>query len=220
MPRRMAFYDYSDPAIAAQAIWVTMWSVSRIGGAILVLSECVVLHRAGARADRTVDRAGAYRFSVAGAPRRARPPGQLDFHASSLHLLASSRRVHQLGQQSCAASSSLYPSDGGPPPCRGSLTRAPWTSASSAPPRGRRRRARRAAANAQTDEFIGRIQAVGRVALVARVTAFLEKRLFVEGSEVKQGISSTSSSSRRFRRRSTSTRRTSSSSRRSTAMPS
>ena len=28
----------------------------------------------------------------------------------------------------------------------------------------------------QTDEFIGRIQAVGRVALVARVTAFLVKR--------------------------------------------
>jgi membrane fusion protein, multidrug efflux system len=39
----------------------------------------------------------------------------------------------------------------------------------------------------QTDEFIGRIQAVGRVALVARVSAFLEKRLFVEGAEVKQG---------------------------------
>ena len=39
----------------------------------------------------------------------------------------------------------------------------------------------------QTDEFIGRIQAVNRVALVARVTGFLEKRLFVEGSEVKQG---------------------------------
>jgi membrane fusion protein (multidrug efflux system) len=39
----------------------------------------------------------------------------------------------------------------------------------------------------QTDEFIGRIQSIGRVALVARVTAFLEKRLFVEGSEVKQG---------------------------------
>jgi membrane fusion protein, multidrug efflux system len=38
----------------------------------------------------------------------------------------------------------------------------------------------------QTDEFIGRIQAVSRVAIVARVTAFLEKRLFVEGSEVKQ----------------------------------
>ena len=39
----------------------------------------------------------------------------------------------------------------------------------------------------QTDEFIGRIQAIGRVALVARVTAFLEKRLFVEGAEVKKG---------------------------------
>jgi membrane fusion protein, multidrug efflux system len=39
----------------------------------------------------------------------------------------------------------------------------------------------------QTDEFIGRIQAVSRVAIVARVTASLEKRSFVEGSEVKQG---------------------------------
>jgi membrane fusion protein, multidrug efflux system len=39
----------------------------------------------------------------------------------------------------------------------------------------------------QSDEFIGRIQAVNRVALVARVTAFLEKRQFVEGSEVAKG---------------------------------
>src|SRR6201981_2714285 len=39
----------------------------------------------------------------------------------------------------------------------------------------------------QTDEFIGGIQAIGRVALVARVSAYLEKRLFVEGSEVKKG---------------------------------
>ena len=39
----------------------------------------------------------------------------------------------------------------------------------------------------ETDEFIGRIQSVGRVALVARVSAYLEKRLFVEGSEVKKG---------------------------------
>jgi membrane fusion protein (multidrug efflux system) len=39
----------------------------------------------------------------------------------------------------------------------------------------------------QSDEFIGRIQAVNRVALVARVSAFLEKRLFVEGSEVNTG---------------------------------
>jgi membrane fusion protein, multidrug efflux system len=39
----------------------------------------------------------------------------------------------------------------------------------------------------QSDQFIGRIQAVRRVALVARVTAFLDKRLFVEGSEVQKG---------------------------------
>lgn len=39
----------------------------------------------------------------------------------------------------------------------------------------------------QTNEFVGRIQAVGRVALVSRVTAFLEQRLFTEGSEVHKG---------------------------------
>ncbi len=39
----------------------------------------------------------------------------------------------------------------------------------------------------QTNEFIGRVQSISRVALVARVTAFLDKRLFAEGTEVKQG---------------------------------
>jgi membrane fusion protein, multidrug efflux system len=39
----------------------------------------------------------------------------------------------------------------------------------------------------QSNEFVGRIQSIGRVSLVARVTAFLEKRLFVEGAEVKKG---------------------------------
>jgi membrane fusion protein (multidrug efflux system) len=39
----------------------------------------------------------------------------------------------------------------------------------------------------ETNEFIGRVDAVSRVNLVARVTAFLEKRQFVEGSEVKTG---------------------------------
>ncbi len=38
----------------------------------------------------------------------------------------------------------------------------------------------------ETDQFIGRVEAVSRVALVARVTAFLDRRLFREGSEVKQ----------------------------------
>jgi membrane fusion protein, multidrug efflux system len=39
----------------------------------------------------------------------------------------------------------------------------------------------------ESDSFVGRIQAVDRVALVARVTAFLEERLFTEGTEVKKG---------------------------------
>ncbi|MFY9877559.1 MAG: efflux RND transporter periplasmic adaptor subunit [Rhodomicrobium sp.] len=39
----------------------------------------------------------------------------------------------------------------------------------------------------ETSRFIGRIQAVGRVNLVARVTGFLEKRFFNEGAEVKEG---------------------------------
>ena len=70
MPRRMAFYDYTDPQIAAQAIWVTM---SVIGGAILVLSGVlffVVLVR-GQTAPRTEP--AAYRFSVAVRPPRALP---------------------------------------------------------------------------------------------------------------------------------------------------
>jgi membrane fusion protein, multidrug efflux system len=39
----------------------------------------------------------------------------------------------------------------------------------------------------ETSEFVGRIQAVERVALVARVTAFMEQRLFTEGAEVNKG---------------------------------
>jgi membrane fusion protein (multidrug efflux system) len=39
----------------------------------------------------------------------------------------------------------------------------------------------------ETSEFVGRVQAIQRVALTARVTAFLEQRLFVEGAEVHAG---------------------------------
>jgi membrane fusion protein (multidrug efflux system) len=39
----------------------------------------------------------------------------------------------------------------------------------------------------ETSEFLGRIEATNRVSVVARVTAFLEKRLFTEGAEVKTG---------------------------------
>ena len=39
----------------------------------------------------------------------------------------------------------------------------------------------------ETSEFIGRIQAINRVSLTARVTAFLDQILFKEGTEVQQG---------------------------------
>jgi multidrug efflux pump subunit AcrA (membrane-fusion protein) len=39
----------------------------------------------------------------------------------------------------------------------------------------------------ESNEFLGRIEAVNRVAIVARVTAFLDKRLFAEGTEIKTG---------------------------------
>jgi cytochrome c oxidase subunit I len=70
MPRRMAFYDYTDPVIAAQAASVTM---SVIGGAILVVSGVLfifVLAR-GQTAPRAEP--GIYRFSVPVHPPRAVP---------------------------------------------------------------------------------------------------------------------------------------------------
>ena len=70
MPRRMAFYDYSDPVIAAQAASVTM---SVIGAAILLVSGAlffIVLAR-GHAAPRTEP--PAYRFSIAVRPPRTLP---------------------------------------------------------------------------------------------------------------------------------------------------
>ncbi|WP_424814777.1 efflux RND transporter periplasmic adaptor subunit [Roseococcus sp. YIM B11640] len=39
----------------------------------------------------------------------------------------------------------------------------------------------------ESTEFIGRIEAIGRVDIRARITGFLEERLFEEGSEVEEG---------------------------------
>lgn len=39
----------------------------------------------------------------------------------------------------------------------------------------------------EASEFLGRIEAINRVNVVARVTAFLEQRLFNEGAEIKKG---------------------------------
>jgi membrane fusion protein, multidrug efflux system len=39
----------------------------------------------------------------------------------------------------------------------------------------------------ERSEFVGRVQATDRVEIVARVTAFIEQRLFTEGAEVRKG---------------------------------
>lgn len=39
----------------------------------------------------------------------------------------------------------------------------------------------------ETREFLGRIEPINRVNVLARVTAFLEERLFIEGAELKKG---------------------------------
>ncbi len=70
MPRRMAFYDYTDPVIAEQATSVVM---SVIGGAILVISGLLFLTvlvrgHMSARVEP-----GNYRFSVATHPPRTLP---------------------------------------------------------------------------------------------------------------------------------------------------
>jgi cytochrome c oxidase subunit 1 len=66
----MAFYDYTDPAIAAQAASVTM---SVIGGAILVLSGVLFLVVLVRGQTAPLTEPAAYRFSVAVHPPRALP---------------------------------------------------------------------------------------------------------------------------------------------------
>jgi cytochrome c oxidase subunit 1 len=77
MPRRMAFYDYSDPAVASQAMPVVL---SAIGGVILVISAVLffVVLMSGHRS--TEADAGEYRFSVAVHP-PTRVPVALNSHA-------------------------------------------------------------------------------------------------------------------------------------------
>jgi cytochrome c oxidase subunit I len=70
MPRRMAFYDYTDPAIAAQAPWVI---VSVIGGAILLISAILFFIVLGHGHMAPQVEPEAYRFSEAIHPPRSLP---------------------------------------------------------------------------------------------------------------------------------------------------
>lgn len=76
--------------------------------------------------------------------------------------------VGGLGAAGLTSAPALAQAPGGPPPAVGTV-----------------RAAMRAIT--ETSEYVGRIQAVDRVDLVARVTAFIEQRLFTEGAEVNKG---------------------------------
>jgi cytochrome c oxidase subunit 1 len=62
MPRRMAFYDYGNPAIAAQALPV---AISAIGALILLVSGVLFLVILVRGQMALAAEEGAYRFSIA-----------------------------------------------------------------------------------------------------------------------------------------------------------
>jgi cytochrome c oxidase subunit 1 len=70
MPRRMAYYDYSDAAVAPQAMWVI---ISVVVGAILVVSGVLFLLVLALGQTAPQVEPAAYRFSVAVHPPRALP---------------------------------------------------------------------------------------------------------------------------------------------------
>ncbi|WP_028133723.1 b(o/a)3-type cytochrome-c oxidase subunit 1 [Bradyrhizobium japonicum] len=70
MPRRMAYYDYSDPAIAPQALSVTL---SAVGALILLISGLLFLYILATAHRQAPADAGAYRFSVAVHPPKTVP---------------------------------------------------------------------------------------------------------------------------------------------------
>ncbi|MEM5434828.1 b(o/a)3-type cytochrome-c oxidase subunit 1 [Paraburkholderia diazotrophica] len=60
-PRRMAYYDYSNPAIAPQAIWV---AVSAFGGLILVISGLLFLYILAKAQFGAIEQPKQFRFSA------------------------------------------------------------------------------------------------------------------------------------------------------------
>jgi cytochrome c oxidase subunit 1 len=70
MPRRMAYYDYSDPAIAPQAFSVTL---SAIGAFILLISGLLFLFILARAQTSPETEAGEYRFSRPVHPVRSVP---------------------------------------------------------------------------------------------------------------------------------------------------
>jgi cytochrome c oxidase subunit 1 len=69
-PRRMAYYDFTDPALAPQAIWV---SVSAVGGFVLVFSAVLLLGVLIASHRSPVTTVPPLAFSLAVRPPRSLP---------------------------------------------------------------------------------------------------------------------------------------------------
>lgn len=84
-PRRMAYYDYTDPALAPQAVWV---SVSALGGLILVFSALLLVavllasHRGAAAAPAPL------KFSLSVHPPRSLPASLNGFRVWTLLVVA------------------------------------------------------------------------------------------------------------------------------------
>ena len=70
MPRRMAYYDFSDPAIAPQAFSVTL---SAIGAFILLIAGLLFLFILATAHRQRATEAGPYRFSLTVHPVRSVP---------------------------------------------------------------------------------------------------------------------------------------------------
>ena len=84
-PRRMAYYDYTDPALAPQAIWV---SISALGGFILVFSALLLVGVLIASHRSPVASVAPLKFSLAVYPPRFLPPSLNGFRVWVLLVLA------------------------------------------------------------------------------------------------------------------------------------
>jgi len=84
-PRRMAYYDYSDPALAPQAIWV---AVSAIGGFVLVFSAFMLVAVLLASHRRPRAAVPPLAFALAVRPPRTLPPALNGFRVWMLLVVA------------------------------------------------------------------------------------------------------------------------------------
>jgi cytochrome c oxidase subunit 1 len=84
-PRRMAYYDFTDPALAPQAIWVI---VSAVGGVVLLFSALLFIGLLAASQRGTISAIPPLRLSLAVYPPRRLPPSLNGFRVWVLLVLA------------------------------------------------------------------------------------------------------------------------------------